>query len=120
MKSIHITSFSVIAILHSIICLLREKPKYFYGLKISSYIFEIEKNNEHIATYLFPGQVFMIHISAFILLQTLAWYFERMANVPGCCVCQQHNQFDFLKKLNYRTNWNNNLIIPDDIAPRKN
>ena len=62
----------------------------------------------------------MIHISAFILLQTLAWYFERMANVPGCCVCQQHNQFDFLKKLNYRTNWNNNLIIPDDIAPRKN
>ena len=94
----------MIAILYSIICLQREKPKYFYGLKISSDIFETEKNNEHIVTYIFPGQVFMIHISAFILLQTLAQYFERMANVPGCCVRQQHNQFDFFKQLNYRTN----------------
>ena len=120
MKSLHRTSFSVIATLYSIISLSREKPEHFYCLKASSYMFEIEEDNEHIRTCIFPGQVFMIHISAFMLLETFASCFERTANVSDCCVRQQQNQFGFLKKLNYRTHWKNNLIISDDIAPRKN
>ena len=103
MKSLHRTSFSVIATLYSIISLSREKPEHFYCLKASSYMFEIEEDNEHIRTCIFLGQVFTIHISAFMLLETFASCFERTANVSDCCVRQQQNQFGFLKKLNYRT-----------------